>query len=179
MATSVVRLATLDDIPSITAIYAHHVRHGLASFEWEAPTEAEMARRMKDLRCGERPYPYLVVERDHALLGYAYVGPYRTRAGYCYAVEDSVYIKPGCQGQGLGKLLLAALLKESSHLGFRQMIAVIGDSRNQASIALHLALGFDHAGTLQNVGFKAGQWLDVILMQRALGAGATIPPQVA
>ncbi|MBD2256587.1 GNAT family N-acetyltransferase [Pseudanabaena sp. FACHB-2040] len=172
----VVRPATLQDISAITAIYAHHVRHGLASFEWEAPSEAEMAQRMKALVFAQRRYPYVVVERDSEIAGYAYVGPYRSRAGYCYAVEDSVYVKPGFQGCGLGKLLLTTLLEESAELGFRQMVAVIGDSCNQPSIALHQALGFHYVGVLKGVGFKAGRWLDVVLMQRALGEGATVLP---
>ncbi|MBD0335200.1 MAG: N-acetyltransferase family protein [Cyanobacteria bacterium Co-bin13] len=175
----VVRPATLRDIPAITAIYAHHVRYGLASFEWEPPTEAEMARRMQALLGQQQRYPYVVAERDSGITGYAYVGPYRSRAGYCYAVEDSVYVKPGFQGCGLGKLLLSALLAESTQLGFRQMVAVIGDSRNQPSIALHQALGFHHAGVLKAVGFKGGQWLDVVLMQRALGEGSTVLPNPA
>ncbi|HEY9737485.1 MAG TPA: N-acetyltransferase family protein [Trichocoleus sp.] len=178
MGESVIRPATLADITAITAIYGYHVQHGLASFEWEPPDESEMAHRMKQLLFTGKGYPYFVAEQGGNVVGYAYAGPYRTRAGYCYAVEDSVYIKPGFQGQGLGKGLLSVLLEASAQRGYRQMIAVIGDSRNQPSIALHQALGFYHAGVLKDVGFKAGQWLDSVLMQRPLGQGATILPKV-
>lgn len=176
MGDCAIRLATLADIEAITAIYGHHVASGLASFEWVPPSAVEMAMRMKTLLQAQPPYPYLVAEQAGELVGYAYAGPYRTRIGYCYTVEDSVYIKPGFEGQGLGKQLLLALIDEAARLGYRQMVAVIGDCRNQPSIKLHQALGFRAVGILQDVGFKAEQWLDIVLMQRSLGDGAATLP---
>lgn len=176
MGDCAIRLATLADVEAVTAIYGHHVACGLASFEWVPPSAAEMAARMKTLLQAQPPYPYLVAEQAGELVGYAYAGPYRSRMGYCYTVEDSVYIKPGFEGQGLGKQLLLALVDEAARLGYRQMVAVIGDCRNQPSIRLHQTLGFRAVGVLQDVGLKAGQWLDSVLMQRSLGDGAATLP---
>ena len=166
----VIRPAKTADIPAITRIYAHAVAHGTASFELTPPDEAEMARRMHDLT--GKGFPYLVAEIDGALAGYAYAGPYRSRPAYRLTVEDSVYIAPDTHRRGIGRALLAALIEAAQAHGFRQMIAVIGDSpRQAASIGLHEALGFRHVGILDNVGFKHGRWLDSVLMQRALGEG--------
>jgi L-amino acid N-acyltransferase YncA len=162
------------DIPAITRIYAHAVMHGTASFELTAPDEAEMARRMNELVTNG--YPYLIAEVDGALAGYAYAGPYRARPAYRFTVEDSVYVAPEAHGRGIGRALLAALVKESEACGFRQMIAVIGDSEQTASIALHAAAGFYVVGTFPHVGFKFGRWLDSVLMQRPLGKGAAAAP---
>ncbi len=168
------RPAAPADIPAITRIYAHAVRCGTASFEIEPPDEAEMARRQKLLLDGG--YPYLVAEAGGALLGYAYAGAYRPRPAYRFSVEDSIYLDPAAHGRGIGRRLLDALIAESERRGFRQMIAVIGDSAQTPSIALHRAAGFEMIGTIRNVGFKHGRWLDSVLMQRALGAGASTNP---
>ncbi len=169
-----IRAATAADIPAITAIYDHAVRHGTASFELEPPEAAEMARRQKALLDGG--YPYLVAEADGAVAGYAYAGAYRPRPAYRWSVEDSVYVAPSMHRRGIGAALLARLIAEAEARGFRQMIAVIGDSAQTASIELHAALGFRRIGAVENVGFKFGRWLDTVLMQRPLGPGATAPP---
>jgi L-amino acid N-acyltransferase YncA len=169
-----IRQATPADIPAITRIYGHAVRHGTASFETEPPSEDEMARRQRALLDGG--YPYLVAELDGAVVGYAYAGPYRPRPAYRYSVEDSVYVDLALQRRGVGRALLDRLIMEATDRGFRQMIAVIGDSAQEPSIALHHALGFRLIGTIENVGYKFDRWLDTVLMQRALGAGATRKP---
>ena len=173
--TVAIRPAKTSDIPAITRIYAHAVEHGTASFELTPPDEAEMARRMNDLT--GKGYPYLAAEIEGVLAGYAYAGPYRARPAYRLTVEDSVYIAPDRHRRGIGRALLAALIEAAAARGFRQMIAVIGDSpRQAASIGLHEALGFRHVGILQDVGFKHGRWLDSVLMQRELGTGAKTAP---
>ena len=169
-----IRPARPADIAAITRIYAHAVRHGTASFELESPQEAEMARRQDALLAGG--FPYLTAENDGEVLGYAYAGPYRARPAYRFTVEDSVYIAPQAQRRGLGRALLQALIVESEARDYRQMIAIIGDSAQHASIALHAALGFRLIGTFQAVGFKFGGWLDTVLMQRPLGRGAETDP---
>jgi len=169
-----IRPARPADIAAITRIYTHAVRHGTASFELEPPQEAEMARRQDALLAGG--FPYLTAENDGEVLGYAYAGPYRERPAYRFTVEDSVYIAPQAQRRGLGRALLQALIDESEARGYRQMIAIIGDSAQHASIALHAALGFRLIGTFQAVGFKFGCWLDTVLMQRPLGRGAETDP---
>jgi len=170
-----IRPAKTSDIPAITRIYAHAVEFGTASFELTPPDEIEMARRMNDLT--GKGFPYIVAETGGALAGYAYAGPYRARPAYRLTVEDSVYITPDLQRRGAGRVLLAALIEACAASGFRQMIAVIGDSTKQAaSIGLHDKAGFRHVGILQDVGFKHGRWLDSVLMQRALGAGASSAP---
>jgi L-amino acid N-acyltransferase YncA len=167
---AVIRPATEADIAAITPIYAHAVRHGTASFEIDPPSVSEMTDRYRSL--ADAGYPYLVAEHEQAVRGYAYAGPYRTRIGYRYVLEDSIYISPEFQRFGIGRLLLARLLAEATSRGFRQMIAVIGDSGHLASIALHQSAGFRTVGTLEAVGFKFGRWIDSVLMQRPLGAGA-------
>jgi phosphinothricin acetyltransferase len=174
MPAPAIRPATPSDIPTITRIYAHAVRTGTASFEIEPPDEAEMARRYDALRAGG--HPYLVAEIAGAIAGYAYAGPYRTRPAYRFTVEDSVYVAPEAQRRGVGRDLLTQLVAEAEALGFRQMIAVIGDSAQAASIALHEAAGFRLVGTFAAVGFKFGRWLDTVLMQRALGDGSETTP---
>jgi L-amino acid N-acyltransferase YncA len=169
-----VRPALARDIAAITRIYDQAVREGTASFETEPPDLAEMARRQQALLDGG--FPYLVAEREGAIAGYAYAGPYRARPGYRWTVEDSVYIEPRLQGRGIGRVLLEQLIMEAQARGFRQMIAVIGDSANAASIELHRALGFRMVGTFDNVGFKFDRWLDSVLMQRPLGEGAATKP---
>ena len=173
---ALIRPATEADLPAITDIYAYAVRTGTASYEYDPPTLAEMRGRFEALAA--QRYPYLAAEaEDGAVIGYAYAGPFRTRPAYRFNVEDSIYIAPASQGRGLGKLLLTQLLRESEVLGFRQMIAVIGDARvNQASVRLHAALGFSHAGRIEGTGFKFGRWCDTVIMQRPLNGGASSLP---
>jgi phosphinothricin acetyltransferase len=177
MAAPSIRPATLADIPAIARIYAHAVAHGTASFELEPPSEQEMARRFGTLL--EAGYPYLVAETAGTLAGYAYAGPYRLRPAYRFSVEDSIYVGPDFHRRGVGAALLTRLIAECEARGFRQMIAVIGDSDQAPSIALHRAAGFRLVGTLEAVGFKFGRWLDSVLMQRALGAGAAVGPEAS
>ena len=172
-----IRAATASDIPAITRIYAYAVRHGTASFEIEPPSEDEMARRQSVLIDGD--YPYLVADIGGDVVGYAYAGPYRTRPAYRWSVEDSIYVAPEHHRRGIGAALLRHLIARSEARGFRQMIAVIGDSRQTPSIELHRAAGFRMVGTLEAVGFKFGRWLDSVLMQRPLGSGAQGPPSPA
>ncbi len=173
--TTLIRAATAADIPAITAIYAHAVRFGTASFEIDPPDEAEMGERFRTLVSGG--FPYLVATIDDRLAGYAYAGLYRTRVAYRNTLEDSVYIDPQFHRRGIGRALLDRLMTESEARGYRQMIAVIGDSAQLGSIALHRAAGFRMVGTFEAVGHKFGRWLDTVLMQRALGAGATTAPE--
>jgi L-amino acid N-acyltransferase YncA len=174
MSSISIRPATPTDIPAITRIYEHAVKYGTASFELEAPDEAEMARRMRALV--DDGYPYIAAEIDGALAGYAYAGPYRPRRAYRFSVEDSIYIDPGAQRRGVGRALLENLIDECERRGFRQMVAVIGDSAQTPSIELHRAAGFRMIGTIENVGYKFGRWLDSVNMQRTLGPGATTKP---
>jgi phosphinothricin acetyltransferase len=168
-----IRPATLADIPAITRIYAHAVTHGTASFELSPPDEAEMTRRMQALLDGK--FPYFAAEIDGRVAGYAYASLYRTRPAYRFTVEDSVYIAPDMHRRGIGRTLLEKLIEACTALGFRQMIAVIGDSQQHASIGVHKACGFTPAGNLRSIGWKFGQWLDTPLMQRALGPGDSAP----
>jgi phosphinothricin acetyltransferase len=169
-----IRTAIAADIPAITRIYAHAVDYGTASFELEPPDVAEMARRQQALLA--RNFPYIVAELAGAVVGYAYAGPYRDRRAYDWSVEDSLYIAPELHRKGIGRLLLTRLIVESQARGFRQMIGVIGDSANTASVAVHAAVGFRLIGNFQSIGFKHGRWLDTVLMQRALGSGDALPP---
>lgn len=170
----IVRPSADADIPAITGIYAHAVLHGTASFELEPPDEAEMARRRAAIL--EGGYPHLVAERTGEVLGYAYAGAYRTRPAYRSTVEDSIYIAPAAQGQGIGRALLEALIRECEALDFRLMVAVIGDEESKGSIGLHRSLGFEPAGILKGIGYKHGRWLSTVLMQRSLGRGLSEPP---
>jgi L-amino acid N-acyltransferase YncA len=169
-----IRSAEPSDIPAIARIYTHAVLHGTASFEIEPPDEAEVARRQRALL--DRGFPYLVAEPDGAIAGYAYAGPYRARPAYRFSVEDSVYVAPDAHRRGVGRALLDRLIADSEARGFRQMIAVIGDSAQLPSIELHRAAGFRLIGNIESVGFKFGRWLDSVLMQRALGPGASTMP---
>ena len=162
------------DIAGITRIYAEAVAHGVATFEIEPPDEAEMARRLNALV--GKGYPYLIAERAGAVAGYAYAAPYHARPAYRWSLEDTVYVDPQLHRAGIGRLLMARLIAEAVQRGFRQMIAVIGDSANAASIGLHAACGFRRIGTLQSVGFKHGRWLDAVLMQCPLGGADHSPP---
>lgn len=164
-----VRDARPDDLPAIQAIYAHHVNHGLASFEEVPPVLEEMRRRFDDVV--SQGLPYLAACEGREVLGYGYCTLYRTRSAYRFTLEDSVYVKEGLRRKGVGRALLSELVRRCEALGYRQMIAVIGDSANAGSIQLHAALGFLHAGTLRSTGFKFGRWVDSVLMQRPLGTG--------
>ncbi len=161
-----IRPASLADIPAIAGIYAHAVLHTGATFELEPPASEEMARRYTELE--SHGFPYLVAERGHTVAGYVHASVYRPRPAYRHTIEDSIYIHPDHKGRGLGTALLAALIEHCEHRDWRQMLAVIGDSGNVASIRLHERSGFRHIGVLQGVGFKFGRWLDTVLMQRAL-----------
>ena len=172
--TVTVRHATRADVPAITRIYAHSVEHGTASFELSAPDEAEMARRFIELTA--YGFPYLVAVIDGTVVGYAYAGPYRTRPAYRFTVENSVYVAHDSHRRGVGKALLQALIDVCTEKGFRLMVAVIGDSKQAASIGLHEDAGFKHVGVFENIGYKFDGWLDSVLMQRALGPGASKPP---
>jgi phosphinothricin acetyltransferase len=169
-----VRPATAGDLPAIHSIYAHHVLHGLASFEEEPPSMEELARRFRDVT--GRGLPYLVAELDGTLAGYGYCAPYRSRSAYRYALEDSVYVRHDMTGRGVGRRLLEELIRRCEGLGYRQIIAVIGDSAHAASIGVHAACGFLRVGTLRSVGFKFGRWVDSVLMQRPLGPGDATKP---
>ncbi len=160
------RPATEADIAGVQRIYGEHVAHGLASFEESPPGVEEMLTRFRALR--SRSFPYLVAERDEMICGYAYAGPYRTRSAYRFTIENSVYVARDCAGQGIGRALLTALISECEKGPWRQMIAIIGNSGNSASVALHKRLGFRMVGTLREVGFKQDQWVDTVLMQRRL-----------
>ncbi|TDT92842.1 phosphinothricin acetyltransferase [Azorhizobium sp. AG788] len=169
------RPATLADVPAIADIYDDAVRTGTASFELDPPGVGEMTRRFDALMAGD--YPYLVaVDTDETLLGYAYAGAFRPRIAYRFTVENSIYVAPGAQRRGVGKALLTTLVRECEARGFRQMVAVIGDSANAGSIGVHRACGFRDVGIIKGSGLKFGRWLDTVLMQRDLGPGeSTIP----
>jgi len=169
-----VRPALPDDIPAVHAIYSHHVLQGLASFEEQPPSAAELRRRYDEVV--SQKLPYLVADFGGTVAGYGYCAPYRTRSAYRYALEDSVYVHPDAQGRGVGRALLAALIRQCETLGYRQLIAVIGDSAHAASIGLHEAQGFLRVGTLRSVGFKLGRWVDSVIMQRPLGSGDATRP---
>jgi L-amino acid N-acyltransferase YncA len=164
-----------DDVPAITAIYGHAVLHGNASFELEPPDAAEIARRRDAVL--DAGFPHLVAEdASRGVVGYSNVGPYRTRPAYRFTVENSVYVAPDCQGQGIGRALLLPLIERCEQAGFRLLVAVIGDSANHASIRLHESCGFRHAGLLPAIGWKHERWLDSVIMVRPLGLGASQPP---
>ncbi len=189
-----VRDARRDDLAGIREIYAHHVRHGLASFEETPPDLAEVTRRFEATLA--HGLPYLAAEAQVAgpevagpevagpgteptLLGYAYAGPYRPRPAYRYSVENSLYVAPSLEGRGIGRILLEELIRRCTALGFQQMIAVIGDSGHLPSIKFHESLGFTQAGHLRSVGFKFGDWVDSVILQRRLGLGDTKLPDAA
>jgi phosphinothricin acetyltransferase len=175
MPTPALRTATPADIPAIAAIYRPTVLSGTASFELDPPDEAEMLRRFDGLR--EAGYPYFVAELDGRIVGYAYVSAYRTRPAYRFTVENSVYVAEEAQGKGIGTLLMRALIEASTARGYRLMVAVIGDSRNQGSITLHRNAGFRFCGTIHSVGYKLGRWLDSVIMELPLGEGDRSPPR--
>ena len=165
----VIRDVVLADMPAITAIYAEEVRERVNTYEYDAPGQEEMARRMQNVRDGG--FPYLVAELDGALVGYAYASSFRSRAAYRWVVENSVYVASGVQGRGVGAGLLEVLIEACGQRGFRQMVAVIGEASNTASIKLHERFGFQHVGIFPAIAWKHGRWLDTVFMQRELGPG--------
>jgi phosphinothricin acetyltransferase len=164
--TCTVRDSREGDMAKVQAIYAHHVLHGAASFEEEPPALAEMRRRRADVL--DRGLPYLVAEKEGRVVGYSYATPYRARSAYRFTIENSVYVEHALSGAGIGRALLSTLIARCEAGEWRQMIAVIGDSHNAASIGLHAKFGFQPIGTLRAVGFKFGRWVDTVLMQRQL-----------
>ena len=169
-----IRPSASTDIPAITAIYAHHVLHGTGTFETSPPSEQDMAARRIDVLSKE--LPYLVIEDPTDVLGFAYCNWFKPRPAYRFSAEDSIYLAPSTQGRGLGKLLLVELMARAERCGVRKLIAVIGDSANQASVGVHKACGFNHVGVLADCGWKFDRWLDVVLMDRTIGSGSSSPP---
>jgi phosphinothricin acetyltransferase len=175
MSSIAIRPATLADIGRIAQIYADAVSNGTASYELEPPTRTAMVERFEALSLNG--YPYIVAEAEGAILGYAYASAFRTRPAYRFIVEDSIYVAPEAKGRGVGRLLLEALIEAVRALGYRQMIAVIGDGRaDSASVRLHEKIGFRHSGRLEGSGYKHGRWLDTVFMQLELNGGAKAPP---
>jgi phosphinothricin acetyltransferase len=175
MSSPEIRPATEADLPTITKIYQHAVLHGTATFEIVPPDLAEMTRRFRTLTDGG--FPYFAGVLDGRVGGYAYAGPYRARPAYRFTVENSIYLDPAIHRRGVGLVLLRQLIEECETRGYRQMIAVIGDSANAGSIGVHTACGFQMIGTHPNVGLKFGRWLDTVMMQLPLGEGATTLPE--
>jgi len=171
----IIRPSTPNDIPHITAIYAHHVLHGTGTFEVEPPNDNDMAKRRADVV--NKSLPYLVAAEGERVLGYAYCNWFKPRPAYRFSAEDSIYIAPEAAGSGLGRALMAELLRQAEQAGVRKMIAVIGDSANAGSIGVHRSAGFRHIGILESCGWKFGRWLDVVLMDKALGLGNTTAPE--
>lgn len=170
-----IRTAAATDISAITRIYRHAVEAGTASYELDPPDEKEMAARFANIVGAG--YPWIVAEKNGVIAGYAYAGPFRARPAYRFIVEDSIYIDPAAAGRGIGAMLLTSLIEETERLGFRQLIAVIGDGTNHhASVRLHERLGFSHAGVIRGTGYKFGRWLDTVFMQRQLNEGSAAPP---
>jgi L-amino acid N-acyltransferase YncA len=170
-----IRQSTEADLPAMTRIYGHATLHGTGTFELEAPDEPEMARRRDAVLANG--LPWLVAEREGAVLGYAYANHFRPRRAYRFCVEDSIYLDQSARGRGVGRVLLAELLAQCAARGARQMLAVIGDAANAGSIGVHRACGFEDTGVLKAAGWKFGRWLDVVLMQKALGEGAATEPR--
>ncbi|HYB09134.1 MAG TPA: GNAT family N-acetyltransferase [Alphaproteobacteria bacterium] len=163
------------DMETIQGIYSHHVLHGYSSFEEVPPDRDELSARCAEIL--KRGLPYIVAERRGEIVGYAYAGQYRVRSAYRYTIEDSVYVDRNSLRQGIGRTLLRVLIERCRTLGYRQMIAVIGDAGQSSSVAAHMAMGFEQVGRLPSIGYKLGRWVDIVLMQRALGPGGTTPPE--
>jgi phosphinothricin acetyltransferase len=172
-----IRPSTENDLPAITRIYSHHVQHGTGTFETTPPTLEEMSARRADVL--GKGLPWLVVEDGAQVLGFAYGNWFKPRPAYRFSVEDSIYLAPEAAGQGLGRALLAELMATLERSGIRKVMAVIGDSANAGSIGVHKALGFEQVGVVQACGWKFGRWLDIVMMQRALGEGDRTPPEGA
>jgi phosphinothricin acetyltransferase len=172
--TLLVRPSQDGDLGAITDIYAHHVRHSTGTFETEPPSLHEMGQRRADVLA--KGLPYLVAAQGPQVLGFAYCNWFKPRAAYRYSAEDSIYLDPAAQGRGIGRLLLAELVRQAEAAGIRKLIAVIGDSANAGSVGVHSALGFTQVGVLQSCGWKFDRWLDVVMMEKALGVGDKAPP---
>ncbi|MBX3588288.1 MAG: N-acetyltransferase [Ramlibacter sp.] len=170
-----IRASTDADLPAITAIYAHHVLHGTGTFETTPPTETEMTGRRADVLA--KGLPWLVIEDAGQVLGFAYCQWFKPRPAYRFSAEDSIYLAPDAGGRGLGRALLAALVEQATAAGVRKLIAVIGDSANAGSVGVHRALGFSEVGVLKSCGWKFGRWLDVVLMDKFIGAGDATPAE--
>ena len=171
---TIIRPSTDSDLPQITAIYAHHVLHGTGTFEITPPTEDDMAARRADVL--SKALPYLVVEQGGQVLGFAYCNWFKPRPAYRFSAEDSIYMDPQAQGKGLGRLLLRELMAQAERAGIRKLIAVIGDSDNHGSIGLHRSCGFTSVGTVHACGWKFDRWLDIVMMECAIGQGASSAP---
>ena len=171
---SLIRPSTEADVPSITAIYAWHVENGTGSFETTAPTESDMAARRADVL--SKGLPYIVMEDGGRVTGFAYCQWFKPRPAYRFSAEDSIYMHKDAAGKGQGKVLLAELVKQAEAVGVRKLLAVIGDSGNAGSIGVHKALGFTPAGTIRSCGWKFGRWLDIVIMEKAVGDGDSTPP---
>ena len=172
---TIIREANVQDAGGIRDIYSHYVLNGLSSFELMPPDEDEMRRRIE--RVKERGHLFLTAETDDEISGYAYASTYRQREAYNHTLENSIYVSPGCVRQGIGMRLLSDLVKVCDQLGVRQLIAVIGDSDNHASINLHAKCGFNQVGLLPSTGYKYGRWVDTVLLQRGIGEGDSKPPR--
>ena len=172
--TLIVRPSQDADLGAIAEIYAHHVRHSTGTFETEPPSLHEMGQRRADVLA--KGLPYLVAAQDAQVLGFAYCNWFKPRAAYRYSAEDSIYLAPAAQGRGVGRLLLTELVRQAEAAGIRKLIAVIGDSANAGSVGVHSALGFNRVGVLQSCGWKFDRWLDVVMMEKALGIGDKAPP---
>jgi phosphinothricin acetyltransferase len=177
MTPPLIRPAVTSDAEALAAIYGHNVLHGFGTFEEVPPSASEMDQRR--LAVVEQGLPWLVAEDAGQVVGYAYAAPFRPRAAYRYTVEDSIYLAPEAVGRGLGRALLSAVLQACEAIGLRQVVAVIGDSQNAASVGLHRALGFEPAGVGRSVGFKHGRWIDIVWMQKALNGGDARAPDAA
>lgn len=171
----IIRPSQLEDIPAITAIYAHHVLHGTGTFEVDPPTQDDMASRRADVL--SKRLPYLVATEGDKLLGFAYCNWFKPRPAYRFSAEDSIYMAPDAQSRGLGRALLAELMAQAELAGVRKLIAVIGDSANVGSVGVHRSVGFSHVGTLKSCGWKFDRWLDVVMMDKSLGLGDSSAPQ--
>ncbi|MFM2084201.1 MAG: hypothetical protein RLY95_1019 [Pseudomonadota bacterium] len=169
-----IRPSTDQDMPEITAIYAHFVLHSTTTFETEVPSQHDMTIRRDDVLV--KGLPYVVITRGDEVMGFAYANWFKPRAAYRFSAENSIYLRHDAAGKGLGRLLLAELLTQLEQRGVRKVMAVIGGSENIASIGLHSALGFTHAGLVEGAGWKQERWLDLVLMQRTLGLGTSQPP---
>jgi len=174
---STIRPSEDRDVAAITAIYSHHVLHGTGTFETTPPSESDMVGRRADVL--SKGLPYLVAEDNGRVLGFAYCQWFKPRPAYRFSAEDSIYLHPDAAGKGLGKLLLAELARQAEAAGIRKLIAVIGDSANAGSVGVHRTLGFTPVGTFKSCGWKFGKWLDIVLMEKALGKGDTTPPEPA
>ncbi|MBS7808009.1 GNAT family N-acetyltransferase [Variovorax sp. PCZ-1] len=175
IARTLIRPSTEADLPAMQAIYAHHVLHGTGTFETEPPTVADLAARRADVLA--KKLPWLVIEVGGVIQGYAYANWFKPRAAYRFSVEDSIYMAHESAGKGLGKLLLTELLAQLERGGIRKAMAVIGDSANAGSIGVHKACGFEHVGIMKSCGWKFGAWRDIVLMEKALGAGDSTSPE--